>query len=286
FGFFLLLFLFYVFKGIQNVLSLFCAVLTENKVLFHSASFQRLSDACRALESLMFPLKYSYPYIPILPAQLLEVLSSPTPFIIGVHSVFRNDIHELLDVIIADLDGGTIKIPECIHLSQLPEPLLHQTQMALSLVCFDTKLNFHFLITFKSMTKDKEVRAIFLRLFAQLFQGYRSCLQLIRIHAEPVIHFHKAAFLGQRGLIENDFLTKVLNGMAFAGFVSERGPPFRACDLFDELVAFEVERIKADEGNPPKMIKHVRELAEQLFKNVSLLYLLHFRIDNTENSVF
>jgi len=42
------------------------------------------------------------------------------------------------------------------------------------------------------------------------------------------------------------------------------------------LVAFEVERIKAEEGNPPKMIKHVRELAEQLFKNVSLLYLLHF----------
>lgn len=39
--------------------------------------------------------------------------------------------------------------------------------------------------------QDKEVRAVFLRLFAQLFQGYRSCLQLIRIHAEPVIHFHK-----------------------------------------------------------------------------------------------
>ncbi|XP_030339831.1 myotubularin-related protein 13 [Strigops habroptila] len=259
--------------GIQNVLSLFCAVLTENKVLFHSASFQRLSDACRALESLMFPLKYSYPYIPILPAQLLEVLSSPTPFIIGVHSVFRNDIHELLDVIIADLDGGTIKIPECIHLSQLPEPLLHQTQMALSLVLHPDLEAADYAFppprTALSHSKmlDKEVRAIFLRLFAQLFQGYRSCLQLIRIHAEPVIHFHKAAFLGKRGLIENDFLTKVLNGMAFAGFVSERGPPFRACDLFDELVAFEVERIKAEEGNPPKIIKHVRELAEHLFKN-------------------
>ncbi|XP_019406963.1 PREDICTED: myotubularin-related protein 13 isoform X3 [Crocodylus porosus] len=259
--------------GIQNVLSLFCAVLTENKVLFHSASFQRLSDACRALESLMFPLKYSYPYIPILPAQLLEVLSSPTPFIIGVHSVFRNDIHELLDVIIADLDGGTIKIPECIHLSQLPEPLLHQTQTALSLVLHPDLETADYAFppprTALSHSKmlDKEVRAIFLRFFAQLFQGYRSCLQLIRIHAEPVIHFHKAAFLGQRGLIENDFLTKVLSGMAFAGFVSERGPPYRSCDLFDELVAFEVERIKADEGNPPKMLKHVRELAEQLLKN-------------------
>ncbi|XP_043373364.1 myotubularin-related protein 13 isoform X3 [Dermochelys coriacea] len=259
--------------GIQNVLSLFCAVLTENKVLFHSASFQRLSDACRALESLMFPLKYSYPYIPILPAQLLEVLSSPTPFIIGVHSIFCADIHELLDVIIADLDGGTIKIPECIHLSQLPEPLLHQTQTALSLVLHPDLETADYAFppprTASSHSKmlDKEVRAIFLRLFAQLFQGYRSCLQLIRIHAEPVIHFHKAAFLGQRGLIENDFLTKILNGMAFAGFVSERGPPYRSCDLFDELVAFEVERIKAEEGNPPKMMKHVRELAEQLFKN-------------------
>nr|XP_055173626.1 myotubularin-related protein 13 isoform X3 [Nyctereutes procyonoides] len=259
--------------GIQNVLSLFCAVLTENKVLFHSASFQRLSDACRALESLMFPLKYSYPYIPILPAQLLEVLSSPTPFIIGVHSVFKTDIHELLDVIIADLDGGTIKIPECIHLSSLPEPLLHQTQAALSLILHpDLEVADHAFPpprTALSHSKmlDKEVRAVFLRLFAQLFQGYRSCLQLIRIHAEPVIHFHKTAFLGQRGLVENDFLTKVLNGMAFAGFVSERGPPYRSCDLFDELVAFEVERIKVEENNPLKIIKHVRELAEQLFKN-------------------
>ncbi|XP_036284222.1 myotubularin-related protein 13 isoform X1 [Pipistrellus kuhlii] len=259
--------------GIQNVLSLFCAVLTENKVLFHSASFQRLSDACRALESLMFPLKYSYPYIPILPAQLLEVLSSPTPFIIGVHSIFKTDVHELLDVIIADLDGGTIKIPECIHLSSLPEPLLHQTQAALSLILHpDLEVADHAFPpprTALSHSKmlDKEVRAVFLRLFAQLFQGYRSCLQLIRIHAEPVIHFHKTAFLGQRGLIENDFLTKVLNGMAFAGFVSERGPPYRSCDLFDELVAFEVERIKVEENNPLKMIKHVRELAEQLFKN-------------------
>eukprot|EP00070_Physeter_catodon_P050131 XP_028357025.1 myotubularin-related protein 13 isoform X2 [Physeter catodon] len=221
--------------GIQNVLSLFCAVLTENKVLFHSASFQRLSDACRALESLMFPLKYSYPYIPILPAQLLEVLSSPTPFIIGVHSVFKTDVHELIlhpDLEVAD------------HAFPPPRTALSHSKML-----------------------DKEVRAVFLRLFAQLFQGYRSCLQLIRIHAEPVIHFHKTAFLGQRGLVENDFLTKVLNGMAFAGFVSERGPPYRSCDLFDELVAFEVERIKIEENNPLKMIKHVRELAEQLFKN-------------------
>lgn len=41
--------------------------------------------------------------------------------------------------------------------------------------------------------------------------------------------------MGQRALAEDDFLMKVLDGMAFAGFVSERGPPYRATDLFDDV---------------------------------------------------
>lgn len=39
--------------------------------------------------------------------------------------------------------------------------------------------------------QDKEVRGVFLWLFARLFQGYRWCLHIIRIHPEPVIRFHK-----------------------------------------------------------------------------------------------
>lgn len=35
--------------------------------------------------------------------------------------------------------------------------------------------------------------------------------------------------------MEDDFLMKVLEGMAFAGFVSERGVPYRPTDLFDEV---------------------------------------------------
>lgn len=50
-----------------------------------------------------------------------------------------------------------------------------------------------------------------------------------------MIRFYKAAFLGQRALSEDDFLMKVLDGMAFAGFVSERGPPYRPTDLFDDV---------------------------------------------------
>lgn len=83
---------------------------------------------------------------------------------------------------------------------------------------------------------------------------------------------------------------KVLEGMAFAGFVSERGVPYRPTDLFDEvcaapsgrtprsragpdaaspqLVAHEVARMRADESHPQRVLRHVKELAEQLYKNV------------------
>ncbi|XP_015850572.1 myotubularin-related protein 5 isoform X3 [Peromyscus maniculatus bairdii] len=259
--------------GITNVLSLFCAALTEHKVLFLSRSYQRLADACRGLLALLFPLRYSFTYVPILPAQLLEVLSTPTPFIIGVNAAFQAETQELLDVIVADLDGGTVTVPECVHIPPLPEPLQSQTHNVLSMV-LDPELELADLAfppptTSASSLKmqDKELRAVFLRLFAQLLQGYRWCLHIVRIHPEPVIRFHKAAFLGQRGLVEDDFLMKVLEGMAFAGFVSERGVPYRSTDLFDELVAHEVARMRADENHPHRVLRHVQELAEQLYKN-------------------
>lgn len=54
--------------------------------------------------------------------------------------------------------------------------------------------------------QDKELRAVFLRLFAQLLQGYRWCLHTVRIHPEPVIRFHKVGAGqgagGQRGVPE------------------------------------------------------------------------------------
>lgn len=37
---------------------------------------------------------------------------------------------------------------------------------------------------------------------------------------------------------------KVLDGMAFAGFVSERGPPYRPIDLFDDVSLIAVVNTK------------------------------------------
>lgn len=107
--------------GIHAVVTLFYAVMTEHKILFHSKSYTRLHHVCYALTSLMYPFKYSHVYIPILPASLLEVLCTPTPFVIGVHSSLKSEVADILDVIIVDLDGGCISVPDCVHIPRLEE---------------------------------------------------------------------------------------------------------------------------------------------------------------------
>lgn len=112
-----------------------------------------------------------------------------------------------MDVIVADLDGGNIVVPDGLSLSLLPEPLLTNTQESLSLVlqpllcCADHA--FPPPVTNRPSPPpllDKEIRAIFMRTFAQLLQGYRSCLTIIRIHPKPVITFHKVSGVIVSGL--------------------------------------------------------------------------------------
>lgn len=44
--------------GIKNVMLLFCSIMTEQKILFHSKSYSRLTDSCRALVALMYPFRW------------------------------------------------------------------------------------------------------------------------------------------------------------------------------------------------------------------------------------
>ncbi|XP_071510955.1 LOW QUALITY PROTEIN: myotubularin-related protein 13-like [Diadema antillarum] len=259
--------------GIHNVITLFAAMLTDQKILFHCRSYTRLTEACGAIISLLFPLKYSYVYIPVLPAALVEVLSTPTPFIMGVHSALKDESQELLDVVVADLDGGYISIPECVNMLLPSEAMYNRVHMELTMVLRpDRKIaDQAFPGSGETVSKpellDKEIRAIFLRLMAELLMGYRSCLTIIRIHPSPVITFNKGMFLFQRGLLGDEFLSKLLDGMAFGTFVNERGPPYRQCDLFDKLLAIIQENLAVDSTNPDRNLKGIRDVAERLYVN-------------------
>lgn len=217
----------------------------------------------------------------------------------GVHSSLQSEITDLLDVIVADIDGGTIRIPESLvpPVSVLPEAIWESTQMSLTMVlqpqlstadlAFTTAIQ-PIMTETKLAMQDKEIRAVFMRTFAQMLQGYRSCLTLIRIHPKPVITFHKAGFLGARDLVNCDFLSRVLDSMFFTSFITERGPPWRTCDAWDELYSAWPDLTRSELQNPKlvsflatfisktetnlmfslfQVLTHIQELAQTLYQN-------------------
>lgn len=193
-----------------------------------------------------------------------------------------------MDVIVADIDGGSINIPESLvpPVAKLPPQIWESCQQALTYVLQPELSIADYAFVTPSITtstngtnngnsreiknqtmQDKEIRAVFMRMFAQILQGYRSCLTLIRIHPKPVITFHKAGFLGARDLVDCDFLSRVLDSMFFTGFITERGPPWRSCDAWDELYSGMTDLLRTESQDTNLILKHVEELAQILYTN-------------------
>jgi myotubularin-related protein 5/13 len=273
--------------GISNVLTLFCAAMTELKILLYSQSFNRLTDSCTALVALMYPMKYMHSLIPILPAAVGEMWGSPMPFMIGVHSSRLEEIVDLLDVVKVDLDGGSITVPENMTIHLVPEHIRAKVQSDLSSVLHPelTVADNAFpnlsstgsvqLSSRKPVVLDKELRAIMLRLMTELLSGYRRCLTLVRIHPKPYITFHKAAFLGMRNLCDSEFGRRMLDCMFFNTFVSERGLPWRHCDIFDDLYSVYEDQCALERDDPSRTLIHIKMLAEELYRNENPLTTLN-----------
>jgi hypothetical protein len=132
----------------------------------------------------------------------------------------------------------------------------------------------------ESIWIDKLLRAVFVRLFAQLFAGYRYCLIIIRINPKPVICFNKSMFLTQHNLADNEFMNRLLDSMSFQNFIEERGPSYRHCDIFDDVYADIQSQLKEEleqqieltfrngfnfQSNSLVMM-HLKQIAEKLYK--------------------
>lgn len=57
--------------------------------------------------------------------------------------------------------------------------------------------------------------------------------------------------------------------MSFNTFVTERGPPYRVCDVFDEVFAAMQDVLDNEEAHPDRLHHDICDLAGQLYLNVS-----------------
>uniref|UniRef100_A0A8C9XE23 DENN domain containing 4B n=1 Tax=Sander lucioperca TaxID=283035 RepID=A0A8C9XE23_SANLU len=248
--------------GPENACTLLLAVLAESKLLLHSLRPDVLTSVSEALVSMIFPLRWSCPYIPLCPPQMADVLLAPMPFIVGVHSSCLNLNDLPTDVVCVDLDTNTI------FQSDNKKPLSWQSlPRKPSKTLFNTLTNLHktlekictpvqeeamleFLWTdcdqiYRSQKQlELEIQEAFLRFMSYLLRGYRTFLLPItqapsNTATDCSSRFNLQGFLKSRDRTQQKIYSQLIRMQMFTQFIEECSfvSDRHAClEFFDECV--------------------------------------------------
>lgn len=101
------------FVDVNNMITIFFSMLNERRVIVTSKKVSRLTACIQAASSLLYPLSWQYLYIPVLPGPMIDFLTAPVPFLMGVPDVTlkRKPAAEIGEVVILDADSNTVKNP-------------------------------------------------------------------------------------------------------------------------------------------------------------------------------
>lgn len=93
-----------------RVLQVVEALLAEKQVLLLCDNLSTLTLAGETFLSLLSPLRWNYLYIPVLSLPLFRYLQCPTPYLMGIHSSYKEQAFALAeaDVVCVDLNNDTV----------------------------------------------------------------------------------------------------------------------------------------------------------------------------------
>ncbi|KAJ0036621.1 hypothetical protein NQD34_005298 [Periophthalmus magnuspinnatus] len=115
--------------SVGRLLQVFASLLLERRVIFIADKLSVLSLCGHAALALLYPFTWQHTFVPVLPASMLDISCSPTPFLIGVLSPCLPELLELPieEVLIVDLcsDRFVVQIgdEDCILPSKLQAAL-------------------------------------------------------------------------------------------------------------------------------------------------------------------
>mmetsp|Transcript_11585 Transcript_11585/g.21665 ORF Transcript_11585/g.21665 Transcript_11585/m.21665 type:complete len:2225 (+) Transcript_11585:70-6744(+) len=116
--------------GAEGLTALLAAVLTECKILMHSADVANLAMVGEVITALIYPFQWQLPFIPVLPLSMITFVEAPVSYFIGVPTCNMKYIQKnmLTDVFVIDLDNGLSSLDYFdgrlgLDISKAPSPL-------------------------------------------------------------------------------------------------------------------------------------------------------------------
>uniref|UniRef100_A0AAQ5ZMK2 UDENN domain-containing protein n=1 Tax=Amphiprion ocellaris TaxID=80972 RepID=A0AAQ5ZMK2_AMPOC len=94
--------------SLRLLLRVFGSLLLERRVIFTAEKLSTLSQCCHAVVALLYPFVWQHTYIPVLPSAMLDIVCTPTPFIVGLLSSSLPQLTELPleEVLVVDLGNS------------------------------------------------------------------------------------------------------------------------------------------------------------------------------------
>lgn len=99
---------------VQNVLHLWYCLTMERKVLLVSSQYSILTVCSEILCSLLYPMKWSHLYVPLLPRFLSPILDAPVPYLCGITRENWLHVQQFIseETIVVDLDRNSLMFGE------------------------------------------------------------------------------------------------------------------------------------------------------------------------------
>ncbi|XP_052400030.1 DENN domain-containing protein 2A isoform X1 [Carassius gibelio] len=94
--------------SLRLLLRVFASLLLERRVIFTADKLGTLSKCCHAMVALLYPFTWQHTYIPVLPPSMMDIVCTPTPFIVGLLSSSLTRLKELPleEVLVVDLGSS------------------------------------------------------------------------------------------------------------------------------------------------------------------------------------
>ncbi|NXE38324.1 DEN2C protein, partial [Ptilorrhoa leucosticta] len=254
--------------SVSHTIRVFASLLLERRVIFVADNLSTLSKCGHAAVATLYPFTWQHTYIPVLPASMIDIVCSPTPFLIGILSCSLPQLQDLPieEVLIVDLCADTF-LQEA---SDEDEILPHKLQAALVQILEERSeiLSHGQSDTQGDMTLNSLVSEAFVQFFVEIV-GHYSLHMSVTEKGERV--FQREPFRKSHGSRNvRHFLHFFMETQMFAGFIQDR-------ELSKNVVKgslFEVRALEYLESIPETERTGMNKILRSLGKGTPLLLFI------------
>ncbi|XP_027958008.1 DENN domain-containing protein 2C isoform X1 [Eumetopias jubatus] len=206
--------------SVCHLIRVCASLLLERRVIFVANSLSTLSKCGHAVVATLYPFTWQHTYIPVLPASMIDIVCSPTPFLIGILSCSLPQLQDLPieEVLIVDLCADKF----LQEVSDEDEILPPKLQAALMQILEERneilaqEQNF----SQADVTLNSLVSEAFVRFFVEVV-GHYSLSMTVTEHGERV--FQREPFRkSHTSRSVRHFLDLFMETQMFAGFIQDR----------------------------------------------------------------